>query len=62
MAILDQFGLKDLVERFKESGGVHEIWNMLTLEQNLHTMFDRLDLWFESTPEVGVPETYYHAN
>jgi len=36
--------------------GVHEIWNLLSLEHNLHSKFDSLDLWFEGTDNVSHSE------
>ena len=57
MAILDHFGLTALTGALKKSGGVHEVWNLLSLEPNLHSKFDRLDLWFEHTPQVCQSET-----
>ncbi|KAF8549144.1 hypothetical protein OG21DRAFT_1421787, partial [Imleria badia] len=53
MAILECFGLSNFTEAFKRQGGVHEFWNLLSLEPNLHRKFDTLDLWFESTPQPG---------
>jgi len=52
MAILEHFGLTALTDALKKSGGVHEVWNLLSLEPNLHSKLDRLDLWFEHTPQV----------
>ena len=57
MAILEHFGLTALTDALKKSGGVHEAWNLLSLEPNLHTKFDRLDLWFERTSQVRYSET-----
>lgn len=31
--------------------------NLLSLEPNLHSKFDRLNLWFERTPQVRYSET-----
>ena len=52
MAMLEQFGFSNLTEAFKQSGGVHQVWNLLSLEYNLHSKFNRLELWFESTDKV----------
>ncbi|KAF9645778.1 hypothetical protein BDM02DRAFT_3189404 [Thelephora ganbajun] len=55
LAILSQFGLGHLSDALAAVGGVHEVWNLLSLESNLHSHFDSLDLWFEST---GEPDCY----
>ena len=52
MALLEQFGFPHFTEAFKKSGGVHEVWNLLSLEPNLHSKFDELYLWFERTDQV----------
>ena len=57
IAILKSFGFSDFTEVFNQSGGVHEVWNLLSLQTDLHAMFDQLDLWFESTDEVGCSES-----
>ena len=31
---------------------VHSLFNVITMEKNVHDLFDRLELWFEKT--VGV--------
>ena len=28
---------------------VHSLFNVMTMEKNVHDWFDRLDMWFEST-------------
>ncbi|KAF9645780.1 hypothetical protein BDM02DRAFT_3119694 [Thelephora ganbajun] len=55
LAILSQFGLGHLSDALAAVGGVHEVWNLLSLESDLHSDFDSLDLWFEST---GEPNRY----
>ena len=35
------FGFAELTNEFTKSGGVHELWNILLLESNLHSKFDR---------------------
>ena len=52
MALLEDFGFSYFTEAFKKSGGVRQVWNMLSLESNLHLNFDELDLWFERTSRV----------
>lgn len=52
MAILDLFGFSKFTDAFKRSGGVHRVWNLLSLEPNTHSLFDGLNLWFESTHQV----------
>ena len=56
MAMLEQFGFSKFTDAFKQSGGVHSVWNLLSLEAQIHTKFDRLDLWFESTHQVCYSE------
>ncbi|KAI9058870.1 hypothetical protein FKP32DRAFT_1597177 [Trametes sanguinea] len=57
--ILGRFGYRDVCE---ELGGatagtnLHRLENVLTLEQLAHTLFDRLDLWFEEME--GEPHVY----
>lgn len=55
--MLELFGWGEFTEAFRKSGGVHEIWNLLSLEPNLHAKFDHLNLWFESTDQVCHTET-----
>lgn len=52
MALLEGFGFSHFAEAFEKTGGVHKLWNLLSLEPNLHAKFDRLDLWFERTSQV----------
>ncbi|KAF9643148.1 hypothetical protein BDM02DRAFT_3104817 [Thelephora ganbajun] len=51
MAILRQFGLGHLSLALEAIDGVHETWNLLSLQHDLHNKFDLLGLWFESTDE-----------
>ncbi|KAG6375726.1 hypothetical protein JVT61DRAFT_2571 [Boletus reticuloceps] len=53
MAMLESFGFSDFAETFRKSGGVHRVWNLLSLEHNLHRRFDALGLWFEHTQQPG---------
>ena len=57
MAILDSFGFSKFTKAFRQSGGVHEVWNLLSLEPNLHKSFDLLEMWFEGTQKVHCSET-----
>ena len=57
MALLENVGFSQITEAFKQNGGAHEVWNLLSLDLNLHDKFDRLDLWFERTIQVRHPET-----
>ena len=52
IAILTQFGLGSLANSLRAIDGVHEPWNMLSLEPHTHGDFDSLDLWFEGTDTV----------
>ena len=52
MAILSHFGLNSLVSELLAKDGVHDTGNLLSLESNIHSMFDKLNLWFEGTDEV----------
>lgn len=54
MALLDSFGFSQFTEAFRKSGGVHEVWNLLSLDPNLHRTLDRLDMWFEGTKKGAV--------
>lgn len=58
MIILRQFGLEGLAEALEVVDGVHEIWNLLSLDPHLHSEFDRLDLWFEGTSKVRHSNTF----
>ncbi|KAF9643386.1 hypothetical protein BDM02DRAFT_3273075 [Thelephora ganbajun] len=51
LAILTQFGLERLAKALEAVNGVHEVWNLLSLEPHIHADFDSLKLWFESTDE-----------
>ena len=59
LTVMRQFGLGRLVDAVTAANGVHEIWNILSLEKNLHSKFDDLDLWFEGTSEVRHSETFH---
>ena len=52
MTILRLFGLERLSLALEAVDSVHEIWNLLSLESNLHSKFNSLDLWFECTSKV----------
>ena len=52
MAILRRFGLEDLAQGFEVVDGVHEIWNLLSLDRTLRAWFGGLDLWLEGTGKV----------
>ena len=57
LSIPESFGFSKLINAFKEVGGVHKVWNLLTLECDLHSLFDTLELWFEHTKKVCYSET-----
>ena len=57
LSILESFGFSKLSNAFKEVGGVHQVWNLLTLECDLRSLFDTLELWFEHTEKVCYSET-----
>ena len=52
MAILSHFGLENLVSDLLAKDGVHDTGNLLSLEPNIHTLFDHLELWFDGTDKV----------
>ena len=52
ISVLKDFGLGSLPQELLETNGVHDLGNLLSLETNVHTHFDRLNLWFEGTNEV----------
>jgi hypothetical protein len=52
MTILEYFGLESLVKELLAADGVHNLGNLLSLQSNIHTYFDNLDLWFEGTDVV----------
>ena len=52
LTILECFGLKNHVEKLLPQGGVHDVRNLLSLEPNCHTYFDKLNLWFERSKNV----------
>jgi len=58
LSTLKQFGIEDLATALQAVDGAHEIWNLLSLEHNLHSKFDSLDLWFEGTDKVCHSETF----
>jgi len=49
--MLANFGFSRFTEAFSKSGGVHEVWNLLSLEPFVHRKFDILELWFEHTEQ-----------
>ncbi|KAG7085726.1 hypothetical protein E1B28_003269 [Marasmius oreades] len=46
LAVLHRFGYN--VDDLYDSK-IHSLYNVMTLEHNVHVAFDRLDLWFEAT-------------
>lgn len=50
--ILESFGFSNFAEALKEPGGIHQTWNLLSLEHNLYQKFDALEMWLESTQQV----------
>ena len=57
LSILESFGFSKLTNAFKEARGVHKVWNLVTLQHDLHSLFDTLELWFEHTEKVCYSET-----
>jgi hypothetical protein len=57
MALLEHFWFSRSAEAFRRSEGVHKVWNLLSLESNLHSKIDHLNLWFERTSQVYHSET-----
>jgi hypothetical protein len=49
LAVLKRFGYD--VESLN-GPKVHSLFNVVTMEQNAHDWFDRLQLWFEATVSV----------
>ncbi|KAF8120382.1 hypothetical protein EV363DRAFT_1190685, partial [Boletus edulis] len=52
LAILESFGFSEFSDKFNKSEGIHEVWNLLSLEHNVHQRFDNFELWFEATEEL----------
>jgi hypothetical protein len=59
LAILEKFGFQSLVHDLEETGGIHNVWNLVPLRPDLHIFFGGLDLWFEGTSEVSHSETFH---
>jgi hypothetical protein len=51
LAVLKRFGYD--VENLNGSK-VHSLYNVLTMEKNVHDWFDRLEMWFERTVSVSI--------
>ncbi|KAG6371800.1 hypothetical protein JVT61DRAFT_9155 [Boletus reticuloceps] len=51
LGILESFGFSEFSDKFNKSEGIHEVWNLLSLEHNVHQRFDNFELWFEATEE-----------
>ena len=47
LATLWLFGLENIVLDLERKDQIHETWNLLSLDTNIHYLFDRLDMWFE---------------
>ena len=45
--ILRCFGYEDLPERL-HGAGIHSLDNIMTLQHDIHSWFDQLELWFEA--------------
>lgn len=52
LTILRQFGLEDLAHSLEQTGGLDQVWNVLSLESNMHIYFNHFDVWFEGTGKV----------
>ena len=46
--MMDRFGYKKILEELNGLN-IHRLENILTLDINVHTGFDALEIWFEST-------------
>jgi len=57
-AVLDRFGYKIFDEL--NGPGIHRLQNVLTMDKNVHTYFDRLKVWFE--PVGFVSNSPFHVN
>ncbi|KAJ7199427.1 hypothetical protein GGX14DRAFT_661963 [Mycena pura] len=55
MAILEAFDLTSKIEHLV-SRNVHKDFNILTIQTDLHLLFDRLEIWLEEV--IGEPNTY----
>ncbi|KAJ6612984.1 hypothetical protein B0H10DRAFT_2165419 [Mycena sp. CBHHK59/15] len=55
IAILEIFGLTDTAENLV-GGNVNKHFNVLTMAENLHRLFDRMEFWFEAV--IGESNTY----
>ena len=55
MSILRHFGLESLARELLAADGVHDLGNLLSLSPHVHTHFDNLELWFESTDKACHP-------
>lgn len=45
---MDRFGYKHIPSELN-GAKIHRLQNILTLQTDMHTMFDQLELWFETT-------------
>ncbi|KAH9977129.1 hypothetical protein BGW80DRAFT_836751 [Lactifluus volemus] len=54
-SIINSFNSIDVLAEL-DANKIHRLSNGLTLDMNLHFLFDRLQLWFEEVQ--GVPNTY----
>ena len=52
MSFLIDFGLDGLAHELLATDGVHDLGNLLSLENGVYADFGRLNLWFECTDEV----------
>ncbi|KAJ7203008.1 hypothetical protein GGX14DRAFT_369821 [Mycena pura] len=55
MAILEAFGLTSKMEKLV-GGNVHQYFNILTMQNDLHLLFDSLKFWLEEA--IGEENTY----
>jgi len=55
---LQQFGLEDLAMSLQALGGVHQIWNLLSLQCDIHNAFGCLNLSFRATEKVRCLNTF----
>ena len=58
MAILEAFGLTSKIEKLV-GGNVYQHFNILTMQTDLHLLFDGLKLWLEEV--IGVVSKFASA-
>lgn len=58
LSVLTAPRLDDLIKSLAIRDGIHSLGNLLSLNVNCRDWFDNLELWFERTTDVRLPQAF----